>query len=839
MLTTQRVIRRYRALTQLRSYNTSTYNFETIEKKWEKVWQEKKLVKQPNTDEKKFILSMFPYPSGNLHMGHVRVYTISDMIARYYKLKGFEVIHPMGWDAFGLPAENAAIERGIEPSVWTEMNINTMKEQFKLIHTDLDWEREVNTSREEYYKHTQQLILMLYEKGLLYRKKSLVNWDPVDKTVLANEQVDAEGKSWRSGAVVEKKYLEQWYVRITEYSEQLLKDLDQLNNWPERVKLMQENWIGKAEGCKIEFQLKGNKNLKGINAISVFTTRAETIEAVTFIGISYQHELVNYMSNDLKSQLKNYNNLKYDEIKGFNTGLVAINPITKEEIPIYVVSYVLSDYKLGAVMAVPGHDKRDYDFAMTEEKLKKNIKVIIKNKEESKNTIPYLLDEGEMNENIKDEKNIGLSCNEYRNKVIDFIQENKLGNKEIGYKLRDWLISRQRQWGAPMPFIHCKSCGILPVKKESLPIKLNEKKTLPCPKCNKESELDSDTMDTFVDSSWYYLRFLDNNNEEMLCDVEKIKKYMPVDLYIGGIEHAILHLLYSRFIFKFLTDYYKLNEKNEVRKILLNEPFDRLLTQGMVQGKTYKLDNGRFVKPDLVDLSNPDLPKHKETLQLLTTSYEKMSKSKYNGIDPKETVSKYGVDATRLYILFKAAPKDNLNWEELSIVGMQRYLQKIYQKIIQINQQSILPGNNNNEKDNNSKELLYNLHLTIQQVDKSILTEFKFNSSIAYLIKFFNLIEKETKFNPTYLDCFKQFLILLAPFAPSSAEEYYSLLRNIHNKKESIFLEDWPQFNEKHLILNEITYVLQINGKKRSVINLSRELPEEELWKQSFYSKWN
>ena len=650
---------------------TNLYKPSDIEGKWQKIWEDDNLYntdEQASNKEKFYALSMFPYPSGNLHMGHVRNYVITDLIARFQRFQGKVVLHPMGWDAFGLPAENAAIERGINPDKWTKQNIAHMKSQLKLLGLSVDWDREIATCDENYYVWTQFLFLELHKAGLVYQKESEVNWDPIDNTVLANEQVDSEGKSWRSGAIVEKKLLTQWFLKITDYAEELLQDLEKLNEWPERVKIMQENWIGKSIGTNINFKIKEFKKEK----IQVFTTRPDTLFGVTYLAISVNHPLIKKISdNKILSKLENLKiylqeSKDKDQKKiGIPTNLIAINPINSKEIPIWIASYVLDEYGTGAVMGVPAHDERDFEFAKINSI---DIKqVIIKDKDKSTSELTNAFtDNGFLiNSNNFD----GLNNSDAKKHISEHGERNGWAENKIQFRLRDWLISRQRYWGCPIPIIKCTNCGSVPVNKKDIPVRLpNEIKissnkinslgsnqswiNTTCPKCGNLASRETDTMDTFMCSSWYFLRYPSSKSLTKPFEKEKINKWLPVDQYVGGVEHAILHLLYARFLTKALRD-------NNLFDI--DEPFKRLLTQGMVQSAAYKNSiTGKYISPtDIKDITDPKDPKDNSKLEVL---FEKMSKSKYNGVDPESVIKKYGADTARMFILFKAPPEKDLEW---------------------------------------------------------------------------------------------------------------------------------------------------------------------------------
>jgi len=821
------------------------YEPNLIEKKWQTKWSKDNLYKTKDSEnqEKFYALSMFPYPSGNLHMGHVRNYVITDVIARYQKLKGKDVLHPMGWDAFGLPAENAAIERGINPALWTKDNILHMKSQLKVLGLSVDWEKEFATCNEDYYKWTQFLFLELFKSGLVYKKKSEVNWDPIDKTVLANEQVDSEGKSWRSGAIVEKKLLNQWYLKITNYADELLDDLKNLTGWPERVRTMQENWIGKSIGATIKFNLKNNDEIN----LNVFTTRIDTLFGVTYIAVSPNHQVTNIIKNQklkdkicyLRKIIKK--NDKEKEKIGFNTGLKAINPINNKEIPIWVASYVLDDYGTGAVMGVPAHDQRDFEFAQN---YKIDIRKVITKDIKDLN----FHDRNAFEENgflINSDNYDGISNYEAKKKFIDIAKNEGWGEEKIQYKLRDWLISRQRYWGCPIPIINCSKCGPIPVEPRNLPVKLprevkidsnkinflnqsNEWQNIKCPICGASSKRESDTMDTFMCSSWYFLRYPCAELNDRPFVKEKINKWLPVDQYVGGVEHAILHLLYARFLTKALKD-------NNLFDI--NEPFKKLLTQGMVQSAAYKNKNtGKYIPLNKIkDINNPIDPDDNSKLEIL---FEKMSKSKYNGIDPETVINKYGADTARMFILFKAPPEKDLEWGDSDVEGQFRFLSRVWKLYYEyIN--GLSSEKKNIQKDDKEKNLLRAMNIAIKEVSHDIENN-QFNTAISELMKFYNTISQDFKYVSSNLKkiVLQNFCILLAPFSPHISEELFHLL----GSEDSVHLQNWPKYDSKAIILNSYELVIQINGKVRDKINISKDTSEDIIKQKTLESptviKW-
>ncbi|MEZ2232389.1 leucine--tRNA ligase [Microcoleus sp.] len=805
----------------------SRYNPASIEEKWQQTWAEQNLDQMPEDTQKPkfYALSMFPYPSGNLHMGHVRNYTIIDVIARLKRMQGYRVLNPMGWDAFGLPAENAAIERGIPPAQWTNQNIAQMKDLFHRLGISFDWTKEVTTCSSDYYRWTQWIFLQFLAAGLAYQKEATVNWDPIDQTVLANEQVDNEGRSWRSGAKVERKLLRQWFLKITDYAEQLLNDLDKLPDWPERVKLMQANWIGKSVGAYLEFPIVGMEE-----KIAVFTTRPDTVYGVSYVVLSPEHPLTNRVTTpEHKTAVENFvkevalqteiDRTAEDKPKrGIPTGGKAINPFNGEEIPIWIADYVLYEYGTGAVMGVPAHDTRDFQFA-TQYELP--IKVVIVADDEMPLTEAYT-EPGIM---INSESFNGMDSIKGKAAIIKYAENQGYGKARVQYRLRDWLISRQRYWGTPIPVIHCPNCGIVPVPASDLPVvlpenveftgkgsplaKLEEWVNVPCPSCGTPAKRETDTMDTFIDSSWYFLRYPDARNEEQVFDTAKTNDWMPVDQYVGGIEHAILHLLYSRFFTKVLRDRGLIN---------CDEPFKRLLTQGMVQAMAYKNPvTGKYVPPADLDPTNPKDPQTGEPLQVF---YEKMSKSKYNGVDPLEFMAKYGADTARMFILFKAPPEKDLEWDEADAEGQFRFLNRVWRLVTEFAAPPPAPPYQGGEKDNLSKpeqDLRRAIHIAIKEVSDDLEGEYQFNTAVSEMMKLSNaLTDAKCKDSPIYAEGISTLILLLAPFSPHIADELWHLIGN----SESVHTQTWPMVDASALVTDEITLVIQVMGKTRGTIQV-------------------
>jgi leucyl-tRNA synthetase len=775
------------------------YDPQGVELKWQKYWNDRDLFKT-DTDsswKKFYCLEMFPYPSGEIHMGHVRNYAIGDVIARYKRLCGYNVLHPMGWDAFGMPAENAAIKHGIHPAEWTSKNIEHMKKQLNRMGLSYDWGREVSTSTPEYYKWNQWFFLKMFEKGLAYRKYSPVNWCPTCATVLANEQVIDE-KCWRCETTVVQKKLEQWFFRITHYAEELLQGCDELHGWPERVVLMQKNWIGRGEGVEVDFPVDGIDE-----SIRIFTTRPDTLFGVTFMCIAPEHPLVPILvkaSDQLGAVKERYG--KEDEKVGLFTGYYAVNPLNGDRVPIYVANFVLMEYGTGAIMSVPAHDQRDYEFA---EKYNLPVKIVIVPEERRLTEISeayedegILVDSGQFS---------NLESDIAREKIVEFIEEQGLGKAVVNYKLRDWGISRQRYWGTPIPILYCDTCGVVPVPEESLPVllpadvRITGKGGSPlldkedfllaqCPQCGTLARRETDTMDTFVDSSWYFIRYCSKRDEAPL-DNRNIAYWMPVNQYIGGVEHAVLHLLYSRFFTRVIRD---------LGLITVSEPFQNLLTQGMV------IKDGA-----------------------------KMSKSKGNVVDPNHLIEKYGADTARLFSLFAAPPERDLEWSDKGVEGAHRFLHRLW-GIVYKNREALHVKRESQEQVINPSHLttdalrLYRkTHQTIKKVTTDIEREYHFNTAIAALMELLNEI---SVFEPrsdedwtTYKFAIEQMLILLCPFAPHCAEELWEALGN----KPSIFDQQWPAWNENIAREETIELVIQINGKIRSKAMILPQTHDDEI----------
>jgi leucyl-tRNA synthetase len=810
------------------------YEPQLIEPKWQQSWAEQKLDLAPEADDrpKFYALSMFPYPSGNLHMGHVRNYTITDAIARYKRMQGYRVLHPIGWDAFGLPAENAAIDRGTHPAAWTYQNIEQMRVLLKQVGLSYDWERELATCSPDYYHWTQWIFLQFWDAGLAYQKEATVNWDPIDHTVLANEQVDSEGKSWRSGAIVEKKKLRQWFLKITDYAEQLLNDLDKLPNWPDRVKTMQANWIGKSIGAELTFPVVGTKEA---TKITVFTTRPDTVYGVSYLVLAPEHPLVEELtSGDRQTAVAEFiaavaaqseiDRTAEDKPKrGMAIGAMALNPFTGKEIPIWIADYVLYEYGTGAVMGVPAHDVRDFAFAQQYDLPIRTV--IVPQGEGGQELAEAYTDPGVM---VNSGEFNGLDSPTAKPKIIAKAEKEGWGKARVQYRLRDWLISRQRYWGCPIPIIHCPDCGVVPVPEADLPVELPENVQLSgrgaspltqledwlqvkCPCCGADARRETDTMDTFIDSSWYFLRFTDAKNDKAIFDLNQVNDWMPVDQYVGGVEHAILHLLYSRFFTKVLRD----------RGLLkFDEPFQRLLTQGMVQGMTYRnAVTGKVVPADLVDPGNLVDP---ETGDRLTAGYETMSKSKHNGVSPVEVIDKYGRDTVRMFTLFKAPPEKDLEWDAADVEGQSRFLGRVWRLINNF----MAKGGVAQATGKPDPDLRRAVHIAIKEVSEDLDGDYQLNTAISELMKLSNAFQDSKNIkSATYAEGIETLLLLMAPFAPHLAEELWHSLGH----QESVHLQSWPQLDPAALVVSEITLVVQVNGKVRGKMQVPADADRPAL----------
>ena len=814
------------------------YNFKNIEPKWQKCWEDKKIFRASidKTKKKFYCLEMFPYPSGNIHMGHVRNYTIGDVLSRYKKLQGFNVLHPMGWDSFGMPAENAAKLNNLDPKTWTEKNIETMKFQLKKLGLSIDWEREISTCSAEYYKHQQILFLELYDKGLVYRKESYVNWDPVDETVLANEQV-IDGKGWRSGAMVERKKLNQWFFNITRFSQELLDGLNKLDQWPNKVKTMQKNWIGRSFGCEINFQIEGDLPVKEIKC---YTTRPDTLYGFSFLAVSADHPISKfYEKNNDFSNFKRLcsktgtteESIAQAEKIGFKTKLMAINPLNNKKVPVYFANFVLMDYGFGAVFGCPAHDQRDLDFAK-----KYNLEIIPVVKPENENDQFQIKDEAYTDSGLIFNSGLlnGLKVPEQSiPQAIKILEEKKIGKKKINFRLKDWGISRQRYWGCPIPIAYNVNNKAIKIPLKHLPIKLPEKINLNTAgnplehqsewkkiKINgEECTIETDTLDTFVDSSWYFLRFCSPHKKGYAFNEDEINYWMPVDQYIGGVEHAILHLLYSRFFTLALAS------KNEKFNII--EPFLGLFTQGMVCHKTYKDENGVWLNPKEVDLTNENDyfvisdPKMKVTIG----PSESMSKSKKNTVDPEEMIKNYGADAVRFFILSDSPPEKDVQWSEQGMLAAYKFIQKfwlLHQNIKKrIQNKSSAESNKNNLTEKNLQDFTNEI---INKVTKN-LENFQYNVLIANYHEINNHLSKikiDEISKSVLLENYVKLLVIVSPVIPHFSSECINEL----NIKDTY---NWPVIDMKALRKKVNAIVIQINGKKRGIIKCDVSSDENKI----------
>ncbi|CEQ18761.1 leucine--tRNA ligase [Paraclostridium sordellii] len=770
----------------------SVYKPNEVEAKWQKTWETNQQYKTNTEDSSKpkyYTLEMLPYPSGKIHMGHVRNYSIGDVIARFKKMQGYNVLHPMGWDSFGLPAENAAIKHGIHPHKWTMENIEDMKGQLKLLGLSYDWDREIATSTPEYYKFTQEIFLKFLEHGLAYKKKSFVNWCPSCETVLANEQV-VQGACERCDSVVVKKDLEQWYFKTTHFAEELLQDLDTLDGWPEKVKTMQKNWIGKSTGAEITFDIDGTDK-----SVTVFTTRPDTVYGVSYMVLAPEHELVKelvagteYEEEVAKFIAKMHTMTEIErtssdlEKEGMFIGKHVINPLNGEKVELWIANYVLVDYGTGAVMAVPAHDERDGEFAS-----KYNLNAI-----EVINEDNIMINSGEFD---------GMEASKAFDAIIAKLEEMKIGKKTVNYRLRDWLLSRQRYWGCPIPVVYCDECGLVPEKKENLPVLLptdieftgkgesplttsKEFMNANCPCCGKPARREVDTMDTFVDSSWYFLRYIDAQNMKEPFAKDVVDKWMPVDQYIGGVEHAIMHLLYARFFVKAF---------NEMGMVDFKEPFKNLLTQGMV------LKDG-----------------------------SKMSKSKGNVVSPLEIIDEYGADTARLFVLFAAPPERDLEWSDQGVEGCFRFLNRVYRlvdELADITKSEATLG----ELTKEDKAMRFTINATLKKVTEDLNEKFGFNTAISALMELINEMYKykelENRNDAVIKEAIETIVTILAPFAPHIGEELWTMI----GKDGSIFDISWPSYDESALVKDEVEVVVQVNGKVRGKLSVASNISREEM----------
>ncbi len=802
-------------------------NFQLIEEKWQSFFEKKKLYNS-KTNTKFYCLEMFPYPSGKIHMGHVRNYTIGDVIARFKYLNGFNVLHPMGWDSFGLPAENAAKENNLHPKEWTQKNISQMKRQLKLLGLSIDWDLEISTCDEKYYKHQQEIFIEFYNKGYVSRKENYVNWDPIEQTVLANEQV-IDGKGWRSGAIVQRKKISQWVFNITKFADELLNDIELLKDWPEKVKLMQKNWIGKSVGCEIDFELVENKE-----KIKVFTTRPDTIFGASFLAISIDHSLCHQFEKNKNFIIFKEECLKVGtteeslavaEKNGFNTGLFANHPFIKnKKIPIFIANFVLMDYGTGAIFGCPAHDQRDLDFAK-----KYNleiIEVVTENKNKPKNFT--IINEAYTSGGIMVNSDFlnNLDVETAKIKAIEAIEKNKIGQRKTSFRLKDWGVSRQRYWGCPIPMIYLEDGSIVPVEKNELPIRLPDdvdlkengnplanhptwKKTIQ-QKTGRQATRETDTLDTFVDSSWYFMRFCSPKDQKEPFDIDKLNYWMPVDQYIGGVEHAILHLLYSRFFMRAL-------QRNNT-KIKTIEPFKGLFTQGMVCHETYKDDGGKWLSPEEIEKdSKGEFIKSSDKTHVIVGPSESMSKSKKNVIDPENMIKSYGADAVRWFILSDSPPEKDVQWSNQGVNAAYKFLQKIYNLTHIINNRRDVK----NIKDKNFDIKFNNYIFKITD----LINNFQLNVVIANIYGIYNLFNSvlnEEISNECLKKNLSKLMKMLIPFVPHLAHE---CLEQLDSKNVNI----WPTVDGKLELGEKIKIAIQINGKTREIIEIEKDLDEKDV----------
>ena len=808
------------------------YNFKSVETKWQNYWEKNKSFKVKTDPSKKkfYCLEMFPYPSGRIHMGHVRNYTIGDVLARYKSLKGYNVLHPMGWDSFGMPAENAAKQNNLDPKIWTETNIANMKTQLKKLGLSIDWDREISTCNKDYYKHQQAFFLELFEKKLVYRKENYVNWDPVDETVLANEQV-IDGKGWRSGALVERKKLNQWFFNISKFSQELLDGLKKLDSWPNKVKTMQKNWIGKSFGCEIDFKIEGDLPVENIKC---FTTRPDTLFGFSFLALSVDHEVSKFFKNNMdfvkfKQECSKTGTteeaIAVGEKIGFKTNLEAVNPLNpKQKVPVYFANFVLMDYGFGAVFGCPAHDQRDFDFA---KKYDLEIKTVVRPLDQDDKF--EVVDEAYPGPGIliNSEFLNGLTAPE--NSILETIkilEKKKLGKKQINFRLKDWGVSRQRYWGCPIPIAYDKDGKAHPIPKSMLPIELPENVDLnvkgnPLDSQNdwrkinvdgKNLSLETDTLDTFVCSSWYYLRFCSPTESKYGFKKEDVDYWMPVDQYIGGVEHAILHLLYSRFFMQALS--------HESKNFNILEPFSGLFTQGMVCHETYKDSENNWISPDEIESIDGKKYLKKDKSKLISVGpSESMSKSKKNTVDPENIIANYGADSARLFILSDSPPEKDVQWSEEGILSSFKFIQKLWK----LNQKVIDESKKNHKKDYDDEIAKYT-NKYLKKVHDN-LESFSYNKIIANMYEMYSFLNKQiekTYTKNTIIENYQKILIVMTPILPHFANECLSILK-IKDFK-------WPEYDVSMLKEENVNIVIQINGKKRGLVQTKPNIIEEKLF---------
>jgi leucyl-tRNA synthetase len=793
------------------------------DRRWQERWAESESFSADSNSNKPktYVLEMFPYPSGRIHMGHVRNYTMGDVIARFRRMQGHEVLHPMGWDAFGMPAENAAMERKVHPGEWTWANIRTMREQLKSLGFALDWKREFATCDPAYYGHEQALFLDLFDAGLVYRKESEVNWDPVDMTVLANEQV-IEGRGWRSGALVERRKLSQWFLKITDFADDLLEGLKTLDDWPEKVRLMQENWIGKSRGLQFRFRLV--ERVGGAEEIEVFTTRPDTIFGASFVAVSADHPIARAAAetdpkaadfiSECKSGGTSAAEIETAQKKGYATGVEVVHPLDPEwRLPVYIANFVLMDYGTGALFGVPGHDQRDFEFAR---QYHLPIRRVVAERSEAASEPIGIEAESAPGISVNSRFLDGLTTAQASAEIIRRAEQAGWGRGTVQYRLRDWGVSRQRYWGTPIPIIHCANCGAVPVPREKLPVVLPDDiefdkpgnpldrhptwKHVECPNCGGKGVRETDTLDTFVDSSWYFIRFASQPADRPF-DRTEAEKWLPVAQYIGGVEHAILHLLYARFWTRALQ---------RLGRIGIDEPFKGLFTQGMVTHTTFRAEDGSWLSPEEVRRSGDNWVRTADGAPATTGRVEKMSKSKRNTVDPEPILAKYGADAVRWFMLSDSPPERDLEWSEGGIEGASRFVQRVWKLT-----------NGVGAGDGEDDQLKRKLHRTIAAVGESI-DGLQFNKAVAQLYELTTAIEK-AKTSATRAEATRSLLLLIAPMAPHLAEEAWALV----GEQGMIADAPWPTFDPALLIEDEVTLAIQVNGKLRDTVTAPRGLDRD------------
>jgi leucyl-tRNA synthetase len=833
------------------------YNPQLLETKWQGFWDKEQIFRAtPSPDQEKYyVLVMFPYPSGRIHMGHVRNYAIGDLIARYQRLQNKNVLNPIGWDAFGMPAENAAIQQKSHPAKWTYDNIDAMRQELKTMGLSYDWKREFATCDPDYAHWEQDLFLKLYNKKLVYRKKALVNWDPVDNTVLANEQV-IDGKGWRSGAPVERKELSQWFFKITDYADELLEGLEKLEGWPDTVKTMQANWIGKSHGVEFAFEITGHKEVFGKEPISeeasmgVYTTRPDTIMGVTFCSVAAEHPLAKLTAEhnpkaqefiqSCQSTGTSEEALEKLEKKGFDTGLKAIHPFTGEKIPVFIANFVLMSYGTGAVMAVPAHDQRDFEFAKT---YNIPISVVIQNDGElldSQTMLDAYTGPGKL---INSAEFNDLDNETAKQTIAEAFDKKGIGKATINYRLRDWGISRQRYWGNPIPMVNCKKCGVVPVPVEQLPISLPDDveltgvenplvihptwKKCTCPKCGDAANRETDTMDTFMESSWYFLRYCSPDEQNAPLNTKEVNHWMPVDQYVGGIEHAVLHLLYARFFHKALRD---------IGEVECDEPFINLLTQGMVRKDTLNCPEHGWLYPNEAEETDGKFKCVKCGKEATVGRNEKMSKSKNNVIDPNDLIAGYGADTARLFMLFAAPPDQDLEWNESGVDGAWRFLNRLWRLLVDIQERfaGAKPATTT-PKNSDLKQLRGKVHETIERVTRDMERK-QYNTGISAVMEMTNAggkllaagkVTDDGEAGGVLMELAHVAVVLLNPYTPHITEELWQMLGH----KEHLGHARWPKVDPEALVKDEITVVVQINGKLRSRLTVAADISKDDLEK--------